>query len=511
MAEKRMKNRQLIEREIAERVSTKHSRIEIWTVKKLVDQFTTLEDDPSQSAATIVNDGNSQREFAAWTDPQTTDFLECTFIEGDHIEGMTLVEIPDSDSIHFDEGYQEVKSTHPTATIMQLDGQHRSRTLVAYIGNTLQMYPPRRSNHPPMYFCDLDPAEKEAILNRQVAVNIYYDTPHWVIGTIFSNCNSGSKPSDQENLHVQGGWFKDKLVSLEPVLRKSHPWMHRTNAKKKNHQEMLQLLISFIKTDSTVTSPDIRSLWKKHFNKECEQWKHYDRLMRKVSSQFKKLPFLADAFIKKEEEGDYKVTKEYASLTLGYLKDILMMVRILEESHLHYRADVEHKLLKELTDLWLELYLSEDKIIEKRRTGKKNIWIEYSTACDLKTTAYTLKQRIKILKDRVIKPFLRKSTINGVTDRVLNLTCDKLRREVSEKTNGICLYTGRMHGELLQSKKTFVLDHIDPISEGGSDCIENLILVCAVENKRKGSKLIGDGPGEYDPPTEWRPEHGWTL
>ena len=58
---------------------------------------------------------------------------------------------------------------------------------------------------------------------------------------------------------------------------------------------------------------------------------------------------------------------------------------------------------------------------------------------------------------------------------------------VVKRDNSTCQYCGRKlaHWEV-------VLDHIIPLSRGGSHCESNLAVACVTCNLRKGSKLLSE-------------------
>ena len=59
-----------------------------------------------------------------------------------------------------------------------------------------------------------------------------------------------------------------------------------------------------------------------------------------------------------------------------------------------------------------------------------------------------------------------------------------IRAQVWDKTRGWCYYCGAQ----LNPWANFVIDHIRPVSKGGSDEIENLAPVCKSCNARKGNR-----------------------
>lgn len=64
-----------------------------------------------------------------------------------------------------------------------------------------------------------------------------------------------------------------------------------------------------------------------------------------------------------------------------------------------------------------------------------------------------------------------------------------VRDQVFERDGQVCTYCGCTEGP-------FHIDHIQPVSEGGTDDLENLCVACAPCNLSKGALSLED----------WRPE-----
>jgi len=88
------------------------------------------------------------------------------------------------------------------------------------------------------------------------------------------------------------------------------------------------------------------------------------------------------------------------------------------------------------------------------------------------------------------------------------------RDYVTDRANGYCEYC-RIHNSF--SPATFHLDHFNPLSQGGSDDIENIVLACGGCNERKSNLMLviepisGEESNLFNPRTEdWFEHFTWS-
>lgn len=89
-----------------------------------------------------------------------------------------------------------------------------------------------------------------------------------------------------------------------------------------------------------------------------------------------------------------------------------------------------------------------------------------------------IKQYIRHCMKRIEEWEKRKSSYS-VRRRKADKACKEHRELIVKEFNGKCLCCG--------SRKKLTIDHVVPISQGGTDDIENLQLLCRSCNSRKGT------------------------
>lgn len=90
----------------------------------------------------------------------------------------------------------------------------------------------------------------------------------------------------------------------------------------------------------------------------------------------------------------------------------------------------------------------------------------------------------------------------------------KKRAEIEKRANGLCEYCQLPHK---LSSSPFVIEHILPISKGGTDELENLALACSACNNSKYNKTeafdrLGDKTiALYNPRKDvWKEHFAWN-
>lgn len=72
-----------------------------------------------------------------------------------------------------------------------------------------------------------------------------------------------------------------------------------------------------------------------------------------------------------------------------------------------------------------------------------------------------------------------------------------IRFDVFKRDSFTCCYCGRRPPEVVLE-----VDHIDPVSNGGTDAFENLLTACFDCNRGKGAKLLEERPAAARTPTQ---------
>ncbi len=72
---------------------------------------------------------------------------------------------------------------------------------------------------------------------------------------------------------------------------------------------------------------------------------------------------------------------------------------------------------------------------------------------------------------------------------------DAIRQQVCQRANSLCEYC---HASEQWQYVRFTMDHVIPLSRGGSNTFENLALACFHCNRRKSDKITGIDPASGD-------------
>lgn len=132
--------------------------------------------------------------------------------------------------------------------------------------------------------------------------------------------------------------------------------------------------------------------------------------------------------------------------------------------------------------------LAEKRRLEKARIAKlRTVWSnKFAKKLITIHKQFTKQTVVRLLKriDRAIPAIQLRSKKVGVECK---LTLNQLRTLIYNNYGSPCKFCGR---PLVINN--FVLDHIVPISRGGSSNLDNLQLICKSCNTRKGSLDEGD-------------------
>lgn len=63
------------------------------------------------------------------------------------------------------------------------------------------------------------------------------------------------------------------------------------------------------------------------------------------------------------------------------------------------------------------------------------------------------------------------------------------RRSLLLRDGPVCFYCGRPTGTGLPFSR-LTIDHVLPLSKGGTDALDNLVLACKICNYRKADRLV---------------------
>lgn len=441
-----------------------------------------------------------------WKLARKLSFLKVSFHEGIHIPEIILVEVPDEDSPLFDNDYKRLKEEYPNVKYIILDGAHRMRTLREYMEGKLECLPPREytGNFSKMPWNKLTRKEQELIMNRLINVAKYYDTPSNKLGPIFVAVNEVDDVSAQQKLHSSGGTFKQWFVDNGDTWIKKHPWMNKTNKKRDNDKEVLQFILGYEYPDVAASTPKIRGLWNDHKEKKYDKLAFIKRTLKVLEGEYENLHYLDSTRQKAKGSSYWTTDAEILGKLKGHVMCVFQTLSMVENSN-KYEAKEYEKLVKQISRKIHELYCDEETTYKV--TDGEVLFRSLSKGIKPSTdSAVVLERRVEVLRKLVDELDMAEP----MTPRRRDISDEDFRRILFNRQDGRCVYTGvRLD---LYDRSSYVADHVTPVSKGGSDSdIDNFVLVAAAANSSKGKKLLGSEDGEYNPPTGWRPEHGWLL
>jgi HNH endonuclease len=92
---------------------------------------------------------------------------------------------------------------------------------------------------------------------------------------------------------------------------------------------------------------------------------------------------------------------------------------------------------------------------------------------------------------------------------------DPIQHQVRQRSNFLCEYC---HASEWWQYVKFTVDHLIPVSQGGSDTIENLALACFHCNRRKTNRITAIAPQTnqemplFNPRRDrWQEHFGWSA
>lgn len=112
----------------------------------------------------------------------------------------------------------------------------------------------------------------------------------------------------------------------------------------------------------------------------------------------------------------------------------------------------------------------------------KNVWAEFRAICTECTRTYNRTHVTPTTDARKLymKEYSKKYKLDNH---------DSIIIELYSQQNGLCYYCREeLYGQ-------YDVDHVIPLSRGGSNGVDNLVIACAFCNRSKGNKLLEEWNG----------------
>lgn len=434
-------------------------KVEIDT-KKTIEQFIA-----DYETGKIKLDLSFQRK-ECWQLDAKQNYIEGLY-KGDFTGAFLLAKIPNQQRDPYESYFSELQKQG--YRYISIDGNNRTVALWEFINDKFTIRLPDSSEN--VYFSELTQEDKDELLkNTQIARVLYSGISQKECSEIFINHNESEKLRHQELRNAQISPISSYVRNLEERVRTLIPIFDNENRYRRNDEFILDM-IAYQDNPSLPTNKKRRDLvW------DLSQLElSFDR--KYLETTLKLLP----SFLEKCNFG--KKTSNSVARDFGILRGLIK-----ENYGTEFTQDSFDIFLDALAEERTKL-LQSDKV--HTLSDGENTRMTYTAICGLPINPAAFKVRVELLKKVLSNIIDENSNVKFKTGRS-KLTQDiGVRRFLANKQDWKCVVTNEFIKDFTDGNKWHV-DHIIPLSKGGSDTIDNMRLIDATANLQKGSQLVAE-------------------
>jgi len=405
----------------------------------------------------IKLDLSFQRQ-ACWKESSKRNYIE-GILKGDFAGAFLLAKIPNQQRDVYETYFDELQKEG--YEYVSIDGNNRTVALAEFLSDKFSVCPPQASRV--VRYSDLSDVHK-AKFKKPILLVEYRGISQAECSEIFINHNESEKLRHQELRNAIIAPISKFVRELELKIREDVCIFDRFNKYRRNDEFILDVM-SYQLNYKDCTDKSRRDA----------VWSQYSDMVNFDSSYLIKTLSTVDKFTKFYEYGkkaSSAVVRDYA-----ILRGILFIKQYGEVT-----SDLQDTFIRSLAIGRKELYQCKELITleDPDRTQ-----MSYAHIASLPVNSYAFKARVGLLEN-LLKNVIVENNIKFVTPRSKLTQKVEVRHQLWKEQNMLCSVTGKQILDFLDGDLWHV-DHIVPLAKGGTDSIENMQLICAKANLKKGA------------------------
>lgn len=395
---------------------------------------------------------------ACWKESSKRNYIE-GILKGDFPGAFLLAKIPNQQRDVYETYFDELQKQG--YEYVSIDGNNRTVALSEFLTDKFSVCPPQASRV--VCYSDLSD-EHKVIFNKSILLVEYTGISQAECSEIFINHNESEKLRHQELRNAVIAPISKYVRELEQNIREDICIFDRYNKYRRNDEFILDVMCYQVNyKDCTDKS------------RRDAVWSQYSDMTNFDSKYLEKTLSTIDKFTKFYEYGkkaSSAVVRDYA-----ILRGILFLKQYGEVA-----TDLQDTFLRSLATARKELYQCKELITleDPDRTQ-----MSYAHIATLPVNPYAFKARVGLLEN-LLKNVIAKNDIKFITTRSKSTQKVEVRHQLWKDQNMVCSVTGKQILDFLDGDLWHV-DHIVPLAKGGADSIENMRLICAKVNLKKGA------------------------
>jgi 5-methylcytosine-specific restriction endonuclease McrA len=429
---------------------------------------------------------------ACWTTHRMIRYIESIIKNGD--PGNLLWGDFTDEYAEVDGYYGNLKAEGFVA--LSIDGNNKSVAVTAFVNDEFVIEFQESDGKYKKYFHELSSDAQSAFLDCEFGHSVHTNASKTKRAELFNDVNDGIPITSQDKRNSLGGFygsddhgdmrgFAAKMTELvRPLTILSpkgsfnvDPTTTDPSQGRYIDQVIFSLHLFMMEPDMSAKEDRLMAKWKvgeDQYSDRAKLWNKTKTCFRKTIAEVRKL----------QESGFVKIQSPKS---------------LLVDTHLCYglllQDNVQIDLNKFIPYVVKKHIEMKDNLVEIKI--KENVTTTYNELVKTFDPSHR-KIRNRILQEYIIEPYKQAENLGKRVDRRVKLDCPILRNRLKALQGSKCAYTGA-HIEHISDLGRWTVDHVEPITVGGLDVEENMVLCCSAANDNKKGKKLGKGPGEWNP------------